>query len=78
MRRLDRVPEPDCRCSPAWPALETVQNGYTMSAVPAVQGSVWTVTHDLTAHCAQCGATYPGQFVLAPGTPPPFAWARDD
>jgi hypothetical protein len=48
-----------------------------MSAVPAVQGSVWTVTHDLTAHCAECGATYPGQFVLAPGTPPPFAWARD-
>jgi hypothetical protein len=32
---------------------------------------------DLRARCTGCGATYPGNFVIAPGTPPPFAWARE-
>lgn len=31
----------------------------------------------LTARCAQCGRTYPGNFVIEPGTPPPFAWAHE-
>lgn len=66
-----------CRCDPQWPSLVTEQHGYSMPAIPAEHGSPWTRMNDLRARCEGCGATYPGNFVIAPGTPPPFAWARE-
>jgi hypothetical protein len=47
-----------------------------MPALPSEHGSPWTVAAGLRARCTGCGATYPGQFVIKPGTPPPFDWAR--
>jgi hypothetical protein len=66
-----------CSCDPRWPSLVTEQYGYTMPAIPAEHGSVWTAMNDLRARCEVCGATYPGNFVITPGTPPPFKWARE-
>ncbi|MDQ3790619.1 MAG: hypothetical protein M3422_25715 [Actinomycetota bacterium] len=54
----------------------TEQNGYTMPALPSEHGSPWTVAAGLRARCTGCGATYPGHFVIKPGTPPPFDWAH--
>jgi hypothetical protein len=47
-----------------------------MPCLPSEHGSLWTLMSGLTARCAVCGATYPGNFVLQSGTPPPFEWAR--
>lgn len=66
-----------CRCDPRWPSLVTEQNGYTMPAIPSEHGSLWTQFGDLRARCERCSATYPGNFLIAPGTPPPFRWARE-
>ncbi|GAB3158469.1 hypothetical protein GCM10027258_69710 [Amycolatopsis stemonae] len=66
-----------CRCDPQWPSLVTEQRGYSMPAIPDEHGSPWTRMNDLRARCGVCDATYPGNFVIAPGTPPPFEWARE-
>ncbi|GAB2565003.1 hypothetical protein [Kribbella endophytica] len=76
MIKLFRRRTSDCRCQPQWPALVTEQNGYLMPCLPAEHGSIWTRSSGLTASCSACSATYPGNFVLEPGTPPPFDWAR--
>jgi hypothetical protein len=69
-----------CRCEPEWPELETEANGHRLPAIASDQLSPITagVLGELEARCAKCHATYPGNWLLAPGTPPPFAWARDD
>jgi hypothetical protein len=90
-QRVDAAPPPvlvqgakgrsgPCRCDPQWPGLETEANGYTM---PAVQSDAWSpvtagLLGDLEARCTQCHATHTGPWLLAPGTPPPFAWAREE
>jgi hypothetical protein len=56
----------------------TEQNGYVMPAEPAEHGSVWTLMNHLQARCEVCGETYPGNFVIKQGTPPPYAWAREE
>ena len=66
-----------CRCEPRWPSLVTEQNGYTMPAVPSEHGSPRTRVNDLRARCEGCGATYPGNFSIPPGTSAPFSWARE-
>jgi hypothetical protein len=66
----------DCRCEPRWPGLVTEQYGYEMPCLPSEHGSVWTIYHKLRARCTACGAQYPGNFVIEPGTPPPFDFAR--
>lgn len=69
-----------CRCEPEWPALETEVNGYAM---PARRSEHWSpislgLLGELKARCTGCHATYPGVWNLEEGTPPPFAWARED
>ncbi|TQS13320.1 hypothetical protein [Microbispora hainanensis] len=52
-------------------------NGYVLPCLPAEHGSVLTTALNLRAWCGECGVTYPGKFVIEPGTPPPFEWARE-
>jgi len=54
----------------------TEANGYTMPCLPSEHGSILSIGLG-PAQCRDCGATYPGNYVLAPDTPPPFAWARE-
>ena len=69
-----------CQCDPQWPDLETEANGYLMPAVRSNSFSPITagVLGELEARCVGCHATYPEAWVLAPDTPPPFAWAHED
>jgi hypothetical protein len=48
-----------------------------MPCLPSEHGSAWTQLSEMSARCAECGAVYPGNFVIKPGTPPPFAWAHE-
>ena len=69
-----------CRCDPEWPELETEINGYRTPVEPSEHWSPVSagLLGELEARCARCHATYPGVWNLKPGTPPPFAWARED
>jgi hypothetical protein len=74
--RLFRTRKSSCQCRPQWPALVTEQNGYVMPCLPSEHGSPWTLLSELSARCGRCGATYPGRFIIEPGTPAPFECAR--
>ncbi|MFG1919728.1 hypothetical protein [Micromonospora sp. NPDC048898] len=77
MIKLFRAQKPACRCRPQWPALVTEMNGHVMPCQPSEHGSPMTRLFELSARCAECAATYPGNFVIEPGTPPPFEWAHE-
>lgn len=66
-----------CRCQPQWPSLVTEMNGFVMPCLPDERGSLLTYLGDLSARCGECGATYPGNFIIEPDAPPPFEWARE-
>ncbi|MFG2071723.1 hypothetical protein [Nonomuraea maritima] len=55
----------------------TEMNGYVVPCLPSEFGSLITALGDFSARCGDCGATYPGNFVLDPEAPPPFSWARE-
>ncbi|MEV0351598.1 hypothetical protein AB0H88_38000 [Nonomuraea sp. NPDC050680] len=52
-------------------------NGYVMPCLPAEHGSLLTSLGGLSAQCGECGATYPGNFVIDPEAAAPFEWARE-
>lgn len=67
-----------CVCEPQWPALECEFNGYTLPVVASDGWSVVSVSGALgDARCTQCHAVYPDKWIIKPGTPPPFDWARE-
>lgn len=54
-----------CQCSPVWPALETVGDGYAIRAVPSSHYSIMT-NPDIgafIARCTVCHARYPDPWV---------------
>ncbi|MEV0200809.1 hypothetical protein [Nonomuraea sp. NPDC050691] len=55
----------------------TEMNGYAIPCLPDEHGSPFTSLGGLAARCGECGAIYPGSFIIEPDTPPPFEWARE-
>ncbi|GAA5708194.1 hypothetical protein Save01_09073 [Streptomyces avermitilis] len=68
-----------CRCSPAWPGLETTANGYVLPAEASSHYSILTNpdTGPFVARCTGCQARYPHPWVIPQGAPMPFDWAQE-
>ncbi|MFG1680688.1 hypothetical protein ACGFNP_10990 [Nonomuraea sp. NPDC049269] len=50
----------------------TEMNGYAMPCLADEHGTPFISFSDLSAWCGECGAIYPGNFIIEPDTPPPF------
>lgn len=68
-----------CKCSPAWPGLETTANGYVLPAEASSHYSVLTNPDigPFVARCTGCQARYPHPWVIPQGAPMPFDWAQE-
>ncbi|MGW2092865.1 hypothetical protein [Promicromonospora sukumoe] len=72
--------EGPCRCTPAWPGLETTANGYVLRGLPADAYAPLTMpgVSPLVARCVRCNARYLEPWITDPDDAMPFAFARED